>query len=188
MINSDKMINRPVKILLSFVFILLLMGCGKDADDQFQIQVFSNVPGITSEELEAHTKLERDSLIGLDIQQYPPVAERLLVEIASQAGDMIIVDRELLGIAYDSEALYPLATIRTDENAVVLTEYERSLFLSEEEWQEEAVILENALKVLMVDEFKYELEDDPIELIAVIPKKTKNKEVAFAILQKLVTQ
>lgn len=185
--NIYKMINRPLKLLLPFAFVMMCMGCEKEAGQQFQVQVFSNVPGITLEEMEAHTNIDIENLTGIDIKQYPPVAERLLVEIASRSGDMIIVDRELLGIAYDSEALYPLTAQQTEENAVVLTTYERSLFLSEEESHEEEVILENALKVMSIEEFKYEEDADPIELIAVIPKKTKSKALAFAILDELVT-
>ncbi|AOV08606.1 hypothetical protein BI350_14395 [Sporosarcina ureilytica] len=170
---------------MSFVF--LLVGCQKEDDNQFRIQVFSNVPAIAFEELEAHTNYNDVNLIDFKIDRYPPVAERLLVEIVSHSGDLIIMDRAILGTAYDSEELHSLDSLMTEENAVELTDIELELFTTDAEIdkvENEEIILKNALRVINSDEFI--IDSEPIELVAVIPKYTKSKEMAFSILEELV--
>lgn len=176
------LIKNVNKLLFILSCILILTSCQKAEENQFTIQVFSNVPKITIDELEAHTKVTFDKAIDYAVEQYPPVPERLLVEIVSHSGDVIIVDRTILGTAYDSEALYSLESLRTAENIVKLTNEEVPLFTTDSTTDEE-IILENALRVVSIEEMTNSESDD---LVAVIPKYTKDHEMAFSILEGLV--
>lgn len=166
-------------LLLSLTF--LLGSCNKAIEKQFTIQVFSNLPKATLAELEDNSKKIGGSE-NYSLKQFPPVPERLLVEIVSHSGDLIIVDRTILGTAYDSEELYSLELFRTKENMVELTNQEVPLFINEER-SNEKVILENALRVMDIEGI---VEDELVELVVVIPKYTSNKEDAFSILKELV--
>ena len=140
--------------------------------------------------MKGFTKSELQNDLDFNVKLYPPVVERLIVEIVRNAGDILIMERELLAAAYDSEELYPLVELRNTENTIVLTSFELEALLADGEITEEVDVYDNALRVINIESYfeSYfdEDEPEPIELVAIIPKYTENKEAAFSILKKLV--
>ncbi len=172
-----------MSILLAIILLLLLTGCQKE-ENSFDILVFSSLPDEALEEMKGLAKSELPTDLELKISQYPPVAERLIVEIVSHAGDILIMDREFLAAVYDSKELYDLTEFRNEDNTIELTSFELEALLADGEITEEVEVYDNALKVINFD--VYYNESEPIELVAIIPKYIDEKEIAFSIINKLV--
>lgn len=176
--------NKPkaVVVFLMFACSLLLAGCQQQPNDgEFQILVFSTITEETLADMKADIELK---LEGANIILYPSVAERLILEIVRHSGDIIIMDRELLATAYDSKELYPLDEFRDDNNTVALTDFELVALQAAGEEVKQGQIYPNAIRVAYMD--KYDMSSDSLELVAIIPKYAKNKEMAFSILERLV--
>lgn len=172
------------RVFLSSLCFLLLVSCQQEKDDHFEILVFSSIPENALEEMKGLAKEELQGNTGFDVKLYPAVAERLLLEIVSNAGDILIMERDLLATAYDSDELYPLDVFRTKENTIELTKFELEGLQAEGEETKEDEVYLNALRVTNIP--AYHIDSELIELVAIIPKYTKDKEVAISILEKLV--
>ena len=169
--------------MLAFFSLLLLTSCQKE-ENTFDILVFSTLPDVALEEVTGLAKSELPTNLELKVPQYPPVAERLIVEIVSHAGDILIMDREFLASVYDAKELYDLTEFRNEENTIDLTSFELEALMADGEVTEEVDVYDNALKVINLD--TYYNESEPIELVAIIPKYIEDKEVAFSVIKKLV--
>ncbi|MEK5038199.1 hypothetical protein [Sporosarcina sp. FSL K6-3457] len=173
---------KAVVVFLMLACSFLLASCQQQTNDgEFQILVFSTISEDTLTEMKEDIKLDQESA---DILLYPSVAERLMIEIVRHSGDIIIMDRELLATAYDSKEIYPLDEFRDDNNTVALTDFELAAKQAAGEEVEIGQIYPNAIRVSYID--KYDFGSTPLELVAIIPKYTKNKEMAFSILERLV--
>ncbi|WP_203247594.1 hypothetical protein [Sporosarcina beigongshangi] len=177
--------KNNLKAVVGFVMLacsFLLVSCQQQTSDKdFEILVFSTISKETLADMQADVKLELENV---DIALYPSVAERLMIEIVRHAGDILIMDRELLATAYDSKELYSLDEFRDSHNTVALTDFEIVALQAADEEVETGQIYPNAIRVTYME--KYEVSSEPIELVAIIPKYTKNKETAFSILKGLV--
>ncbi len=174
--------SKAVVIFLMLACSLLLSSCQQQPNDgEFQILVFSNITEETLADMKADIELNLESA---DIMLYPSVAERLMIEIVRHSGDILIMDRELLATAYDSKELYPLDEFRNDNNTVALTDFELVALQAAGEEVKQGKIYPNAIRVAYMD--KYDMGSDSLELVAIIPKYAKNKEMAFSILERLV--
>jgi hypothetical protein len=142
------------------------------------------LPDEALEEMKGLAESEIPTNLELKVSQYPPVGERLIVEIVSHAGDILIMDREFLAAVYDAKELYDLTEFRHDENMIELTSFELEALLADGEVTEEVDVYDNALKVSNLD--TYYNESEPIELVAIIPKYVDDKDVAFSVIKKLV--
>ena len=169
--------------LLAILSLLLLTSCQKE-ENTFDILVFSTLPDEALEEIAALAKSELPTNLELNVPLYPPVGERLIVEIVSHAGDILIMDREFLASVYDAKELYDLTEFRNKENTIELTSFELEALMADGEVTEEVDVYDNSLKVINLD--TYYNESEPIELVAIIPKYIEDKEVAFSIIKKLV--
>ena len=171
-----------ILFLLSFC-LLILTSCQKESN-RFEILVFSSLPESSLEEMKGLAKDELQKTLDFDVVLVPAVVERLIVEIVRNSGDILIMDRNLLATAYDSEELYPLDELRNTENTIELTGFELEALLADGTITDEVKVYANALRVINFS--SYTNDSEPIELVAVIPKYTENKEAAFSILEKLV--
>ena len=169
--------------LLAFFSLLLLTSCQKK-ENTFDILVFSTLPVEALEEITVLAKSELPTNLELEVPQYPPVVERLIVEIVSHAGDILIMDREFLASVYDAKELYNLTEFGNEENTIELTSFELDALMADGEVTEEDDIYDNALRVINLD--TYYNESEPIELVAIIPKYIEDKDIAFSIIKKLV--
>lgn len=169
-------------IMLSF-FLLILTGCQKN-DESFEILVFTGLPESSLDEMKGFTESELENTLDFNVRLYTPVVERLILEIVNHSGDILIMERDLLAAAYDSKELYQLDELRNLENTIELTSFELEALLADGEITEEVDVYANALRVINFE--TYFEESKPIELVAIIPKYTVNKEAAFSILEKLV--
>ena len=169
--------------LLALLSLLLLTSCQKE-ENSFDILVFSTLPDEALEEITGLAKSELPTNLELNVPLYPPVGERLIVEIVSHAGDILIMDREFLASVYDAKELYDLTEFQNEENTIELTSFELEALMADGEVTEEVDVYDNALKVINLD--TYYNESEPIELVAIIPKYIEDKEVAFSVIKKLV--
>ena len=169
--------------LLAIFLLLLLTGCQKE-ENSFDILVFSTLPDEALEEMKGLVKNELPIDLELKVSQYPPVDERLIVEIVSHAGDILIMDREFLASVYDAKELYDLTEFRHEENIIELTSFGLEALLADGEITEEVDVYDNSLKVSNLD--TYYNESEPIELVAIIPKYIDDKDAAFSVIKKLV--
>lgn len=175
---------RPVVVFIALACLIILVSCQQQTDnEEFQILVFSNISRETLTDMQADMKLELENV---EIVLYPSVAERLMIEIVRHAGDILIMDRELLATAYDSKELHALDDFRDDSNTVALTDFEIVALEAADEEVNIEQIYPNAIHINYME--KYEVGSDPIELVAIIPKYTKNKEMAFSVLKGLVQE
>ncbi|QUW21572.1 hypothetical protein JSQ81_17520 [Sporosarcina sp. Marseille-Q4063] len=177
--------SKPIYILLAIFLLLLLTGCQKE-ENSFDILIFSTLPDEALEEMKGLAKSEIPTKLEFKVSQYPPVNERLIVEIVSHAGDILIMDREFLASVYDAKELYDLTEFRNEENTIELTSFELEALLADGEVTEEADVYDNALKVSNLN--TYYNESEPIELVAIIPKYIDDKDVAFSVIKKLVEE
>jgi hypothetical protein len=180
--NRKSNLNNLVSyFLLACSF--LLVGCQQqENDDNFQILVFSSIPENSLEEIKGFAKTGLEANMQVETLLFPPVVERLVIEIVQHSGDMLIMDRELLAAAYDSNELYELQEFSNSENIIELTEFEIEALKTAGEHAEKGDIYLNALRVNKIEEKSSELS----ELVVIIPKYTENKEIAFLFLEKIV--
>jgi len=169
--------------VVAIISLLLITGC-KQEENQFEILIFSSLPDEALAEMKGLATDEVDSTFEFNISKYPPVGERLIVEIVSHSGDILIMDRELLAAIYDTEELYNLTEFQNDENKIELTSFELEALMADGEITEPVDVYDNALKIISLE--PYFIESEPVELVAVIPKYIKNPETALAVIQKLV--
>lgn len=173
---------KAVVVFLMLACSLLLASCQQQTNEgEFQVLVFSTISEGTLTDMKADKELNLESA---NILLYPSVAERLMIEIVRHSGDILIMDRELLATAYDSKELYPLDEFRNDHNTVALTDFELVALQAAGEEGKPGQIYPNAIRVTYMD--KFDFGSDPLELVAIIPKYAKNKEMAFSILERLV--
>lgn len=172
------------RLLLISFSLLLLVSCQEKEDERFQILVFSSIPENSLNEMKGLTKNIVNSQMEFDVKLYPAVAERLLLEIVSNAGDILIMERDLLATAYDSDELYELVEFSTKENTILISESELEALRAAGEEIEENAVYSNALRVTNMDE--QVIHTESIELVVIIPKYTKNKDIAISILENLV--
>ena len=169
--------------IVALLSLLLIAGC-KQENNQFKILIFSSLPEEALEEMKGLAKEEVESSLEFNISKYPPVSERLIVEIVRHSGDILIMDRELLAAIYDSEELYNLVEFQNDENKIALTSFELEALMADGEITEPVDVYDNALKIIGLK--TYLIESEPVELVAVIPKYIENPKTAFAVIEKLV--
>lgn len=175
-------LKAVVVFLMLACSLIFLASCQQQPnDEEFQVLVFSTISEEVLTEMKADIEL---NLENANILLYPSVAERLMIEIVRHSGDILIMDRELLATAYDSKELYPLDEFRDDNNTVALTDFELVGLQAAGEEAKQGQIYPNAIRVAYMD--KYDMGSNPLELVAIIPKYTKNKEMAFSILERLV--
>ncbi|MED3647648.1 hypothetical protein P4475_12730 [Halalkalibacterium halodurans] len=89
-------------------FILLLSlyvisGCS-NSSDQLEVKIYSESLQPFVHEIERAVSDVR----AVDIQFQAPFAEKLVLDIVAQEGDLFIVDEDLLRAIYDPIGLYPL--------------------------------------------------------------------------------
>lgn len=168
-------------LLLSCPF--LLVACQQQKNDEdFQILIFSSISENSLVEIKRQIKDELKTNLPVDILLYPPIVERLILEIVQHSGDILIVDRDLLAAAYDAKELYQLDEFKNSNNTIELTGFELEALQAAGESAEKGDIYFNALRVNIV-EYK---DFGSSELVAIIPKYTKNEEIAFSILEMIV--
>ena len=80
--------------------------------------------------------------------------------------------------------MYDLTEFRNEDNTIELTSFELEALMADGEVTEEVDVYDNSLKVINLD--TYYNESEPIELVVIIPKYIKDKEVAFSVIKKLV--
>lgn len=169
--------------LLFFIFTLIFMiGCQGEDETEFEVLVFSSVPDSFTQQMKGLAMDYEEMKVTI----YPPVVERMIVEIARNKGDILIMERDLLAASYDSEELYSLNDLKNNSNTIELTEFELEAFLADSKSEEQVIHYDNALRV--VNSGTYEDESGEIELVATIPKYIKHKEAAFSVLELLVKE
>lgn len=179
--------NHTVLVIILFIYFLsFLTGCQKE-DDHFQVMVFSSLPESSLEKMKVLASDLLGDDIDFDIKMYPPIFERIIVEVVDHAGDILIMERELLSSIYDKEGLYQLDTLGNKENAIELNNFEQEALLADGEATEAVDIYPNALRVINYGPFIGRDEDGkPLEIVAVIPKYTAYEEISFELSKKLV--
>lgn len=169
-----------IVICMLLAGIFFIVGCQKqpqedNEDDNFQVLVFSSISGASLEAIKGVANMP------VEMIQFPPVAERLILEIVQHSGDMLLMDRELLAAAYDSNELYELVEFGNHKNAIILTDFELEALRAAGEHAEKGDTYLNALQVNQIEVN----ESEPSDLVVIIPKYTKNKEEAFLFLEKI---
>lgn len=179
--NKKRRIICFSTLLVLISILISLTGCQKE-EAGFEVLVFSSVPDSFTEEMKGLAK----EFENMKVTIYPPVVERLIVEIARNKGDIFIMERELLAAVYDSEELYPLSNLANDTNLIELTEFELEAFLADGKQKEGVTYYDNALRVVNTTPHENELGE--IELVTTIPKYITHKEDAFSVVEMLVKE
>ena len=183
-------------IFLFFFLFVFLGGCqsneAENEEDLFEIIIFSSLPESSLEKMKGITNDYFLDETQYKIHLFPTAVERLIIEVVRHAGDIFIIDRDLLLSIYDTEELHSLDALRTEKNSIVLNEYEREAMLANGQMTEEDEFdtFQNALRIVDLSLFFPEMADSEelteLELVAVIPKYTEQKETAFEVLKELV--
>lgn len=192
--------DTPIKVLffisLCFFLFVFLGGCqsneAANEEDLFEIIIFSSLPESSLEKVKGVTNDYFLDETQYKIHLFPPVVERLIIEVVRHAGDIFIIDRDLLLSIYDTEELHSLDALRNEKNSIELNEYEREAMLANGQMTEEDEFdtFQNALRVINTSLFFPEMADSEelidLELVAVIPKYAEQRETAFEVLKELV--
>ncbi|WP_112179990.1 MULTISPECIES: hypothetical protein [Paraliobacillus] len=108
-------------ILIAFSF--LLAGCG-DNEEQVDLLFFTDIEETEVEKLRTTVQGQLDDSLSqsIDLEVYSPVYERLISEIATHNGDVILVEADMISPAVlDPEGLVELDDIVTDSQTYIAT-------------------------------------------------------------------
>lgn len=181
-------IAKKIVVISFLVLCLLLVACQNEEQekDDFTILIFSSLPELSAEKMKVFSKEVLNHYS--EIEMYPPVFERLVVEVASHHGDVIIVERDLLPSIYDADGLYSLVELRNEINTVKLDASEQGAMIADEQISAEIDKYENALRIIEGTAFFYEENqyEEVDELVVVIPIYTQFEKEAFALVERLV--
>ncbi len=182
--------SKKLVMISSILFCLILTGCqnGEQENEDFTILVFSSLPESAEEKMKVFTREVLGNEVDVELIIFPPIFERLVVEVAGHHGDLFILERELLPSIYDKEGFYSLENLRDETNTVTLDSFEKEAMVEDEQITEEIDIYENALRVVKESAFFHKEGNlnEPGELVAVIPIYAQHEETAFALVERLV--
>ncbi|RKL68179.1 hypothetical protein CR203_06745 [Salipaludibacillus neizhouensis] len=97
--------------IFSGIMILLLIGCAGEEGENLEVLVFSEslfdeVAQSEIDDLVGDLWNSKSEMKPVESQFFLPLHERLLIEIASHNGDILLVNDEVLDMTVDSEGLY----------------------------------------------------------------------------------
>lgn len=169
--NDMKHFKSFFVALILIINLTMITACGK-IDDRLTILLFSN---ITQEEViqgKNGILFEDESIV---IKVYPALLEKAVMEIAAHSGDLLIVENDMLQAIFDPVGIHSLDSILD----------------SKDSYQEYAAENEDgSLSVYAVpvkaEHKMFESVTVNAELVAVVPKYSKNEDAAFSILKQLL--
>ncbi|WP_339147500.1 MULTISPECIES: hypothetical protein [unclassified Sutcliffiella] len=170
--------NRPFlfKGLIAAILLLMLTAC-KGKDDGFQILVYTDLP--QDSVLTGKNKLGNGKFVDQEVQLqlYPGMLERLMVDIVSHTGDILIIEKEMLPSILDPIGLEALDVVVEEGGERIQSELR-----AEDEGGMERIY---AIPIPMEHPI---FNGVPIqnELVAVVPKYGDDREKALTILRQFM--
>jgi hypothetical protein len=174
--NINKWLKRFFIGFLLACLCSILSAC-QGNNEEFTIVVFSNLPQESilkgDNVLDSYQVEEKDVKINL----YPPMLERLVMEIVNHSGDIIIIEKEMLSTVLDPIGLNPLDEIKSKDSLTDIIDLQAT--------DEEGNTKLYAVPIPSEHPIFQEL---PVtaELVAIIPRYTNHKEQALTLLKALV--
>ncbi|MCG1021867.1 hypothetical protein [Sutcliffiella horikoshii] len=170
--------NKPFlfKGLLAAILLLMLSAC-QGKDDGFQILVYTDLP--QDAVLTGKNKLIDGNFVDQEVQLqlYPGMLERLMVDIVSHTGDILIIEKEMLPSILDPIGLEALDVV-VDEDG---EEIESELWAEDEDGMERIYAIPIPMEHPIFNGVPFQNE-----LVAVIPKYGDDREKAFTILRQFI--
>ncbi|BAC14041.1 hypothetical protein ACFQ4N_06980 [Oceanobacillus iheyensis] len=169
------------KIVIALIFMLVLTGCGQKTDT-LEILFFTEITEDTGDSLVNNLEqIYPESALKFKSEFYASVYERLIAEIASHNGDILIVESNLLTPgSFDSEGLIPFEL--TDERK---KDIPKEYFLKNEKTKKDTIY------ALPIDENSDLLGKLNInlnsELVALVPIYSEHQDLAVQMVMEALT-
>lgn len=155
-----------------------MIGCSQ-SNDQFTILMFADIPSEKQEEVNKYVQhvLEvEESQYNLTV--FPVTFERLVAEIATHNGDLLLIDEELMSAAYDPDGLYELSDLRD----VSLVETNPYFLINEDTGKREIYAIPIKRESLWFKEMGIDKEQS---LVALVPIYSNKEAVAKQLIQSI---
>ncbi|UOE93046.1 hypothetical protein [Alkalihalobacillus sp. LMS39] len=171
---------KRTRYFLFFIFVLLSMTGCSESNEQFTILVFADIPSEKQEEVNKYIQhvLEVEES-QYDFTVFPVTFERLIAEIATHNGDLLLIDEELMSAAYDPDGLYELSDI----NEVSVIEPNPYFVINEETGKREIYAMPIQPDSLWFQKVGIEIEQP---LVALVPVYSNKEAMAKQLLQSII--
>ncbi|WP_223701491.1 hypothetical protein [Sutcliffiella deserti] len=171
--------KQPIFLCLLTAFLLLMLTACQGKEEGFQILVYADLPQesvLLGKNVLEDVDLDEEEI---NIQLYPGMLERLMVDIVGHTGDILIIEKEMLPAILDPVGLEPLDTV-----------VDLKSFMDSSELKAQDENGDEHIYALPVSADLPIFNDLPIqsELVAVIPKYSSHREEALKIIEQFMDE